>query len=45
MVGRLHYPATNVHGCEKFKKEDFINDYLFDEKDDMTPIIMLDAGG
>lgn len=45
MVGRLHYPATNQYGCDKFTKENFINDYLFDEDDDMTPIVMVDIGG
>eukprot|EP00352_Strombidinopsis_acuminata_P007081 CAMPEP_0176358374 /NCGR_PEP_ID=MMETSP0126-20121128/15511_2 /TAXON_ID=141414 ORGANISM="Strombidinopsis acuminatum, Strain SPMC142" /NCGR_SAMPLE_ID=MMETSP0126 /ASSEMBLY_ACC=CAM_ASM_000229 /LENGTH=75 /DNA_ID=CAMNT_0017712521 /DNA_START=160 /DNA_END=387 /DNA_ORIENTATION=- len=45
MVGRVHYPATNTNGCNEFSEQDFINDYLFDEDDDMTPIVMVDIGG
>ena len=44
IVGRLHYPVSNRNGCSRFNKEDFSNDYLFDEKTDMTPLVLLDHG-
>lgn len=43
--GKLHYPASNANGCAHFTKKDFINDPLFDEKDDLRPIVLLEAGG
>ena len=44
-MGRLHYPDTNQNGCAGFKESDFTRDKLFDEEDDMTPIVMVDRGG
>ena len=44
IIGRLHYPVSNRNACSRFNKEDFSNDYLFDEKNDMTPIILIDHG-
>jgi hypothetical protein len=41
----LHYPSSNRDGCKKFTKMDFMTDGLFDEKDDMTPIGLLEPGG
>ncbi len=40
----MHYPDTNQDGCKAFKTEDFKSDPLFDERRDMTPIIMVDRG-
>ena len=43
-MGRLHYPDTNKNGCNAFNENDFISDKLFDEEDDMNPIVMVDRG-
>ena len=43
-TGRLHYPAENRDGCHQFKESDFRNDMMFDEEDDMNPIILIDRG-
>lgn len=43
-MGKLHYPVKNRNGCEEFTYSDFSNDYLFDEQDDLSPILMIDRG-
>lgn len=43
-MGRVHYPDKNQNGCRGFREDDFSTDKLFDESDDMTPIIMVDRG-
>jgi hypothetical protein len=43
-MGRVHYPDTNRNGCNTFSESDFIIDKLFDEEDDMNPIIIVDRG-
>jgi len=43
--GRLHFPEYNRNGCKRFTKRDFVNDPLFDEKEDMRPIGLLEPGG
>jgi len=45
VTGRLHYPVSNRDACSPFNKADFNNDYLLDEQDDMTPILLIDEGG
>jgi len=45
IIGRVHYPVSNRNGCQEFDADvDFSNDILFNEEDDMNPIIMVDRG-
>lgn len=43
--GKLHYPDSNRDGCKRYTKTDFINDPVFDAKDDMRPIGLIEPGG
>jgi selenocysteine lyase/cysteine desulfurase len=40
----LHYPASNRDACSPFVKSDFKNDALYDEANDMKPILLVDHG-
>ena len=43
-MGQLHYPVSNKNGCSTFIDSDFGSDFLFDEKTDLSPIVMVDRG-
>ena len=43
-MGKLYYPNENKDGCEQFTNSDFSDDYLFDESDDISPIVIIDRG-
>ena len=44
VFGKLHYPDTNSNGCRPFRMSDFVTDPLFDTKNDMKPIVLLNHG-